>query len=309
MNEVLRVENLNKKVKGRVLINNLSFKINKGEVLGFLGPNGAGKTTVMRMILGIIKPTSGEIFINGYNVQKEHSKAMSKVAGIVSSPSHYMYLSGYENLMQRVRLMEKTVTQNELNEIISLVGLEGRIYEKVKNYSLGMKQRLGIASALIGQPQIIILDEPINGMDPEGVIAIRELILHLAKKRGITVFISSHLLGELEYICDKILIINNGVQVLMTDVEMLKDTSGIQRFLLEFSQESEVIVNTVLKKLEIIYEFNGCTVKWNSTLDMGQLILKECINNGVIISSFQSQQKNLEEIYLDAIQESEEFIS
>lgn len=305
MKLVLEVKNLTKEVNGKCLINNLSFEINKGEVLGFLGPNGAGKTTVMRMILGITRPTSGEIYINGFDVQKEQKKAMSQVAGIVSSPSLYLYLSGYENLKQRARLLENKVSEKEIEEIVSLVGLQGRIHEKVQNYSLGMKQRLGIASALIGRPQVIILDEPINGMDPEGVIAIRELILHLAKEEKITIFISSHLLGELEYICDKILIINHGNQVLMTDVEQLKNSVDVQNFTLRVEQNVDVDIHSLLKSLPIAYEYIGQTIKWHSTLAIGQSVLKTCLDNGLMIESFQSDQKNLEEIYLEAIRESE----
>lgn len=180
-----------------------------GEVLGFLGPNGAGKTTTIRMITGLMKVSSGEIIINGTNLKQDFEKAISQIGAIVENPELYKFLTGYENLMQAARLY-KGVTKEKINQVVEMVGLKDHIHNKVKTYSLGMRQRLGIALCLLHDPKVLILDEPTNGLDPAGIKEIRHYLRKLAHENNLAILVSSHLLSEMEMMCDRIAIIQNG---------------------------------------------------------------------------------------------------
>lgn len=210
---VMEVRNVTKKVKGRTLLDGLSFTVEKGDICGFIGPNGAGKTTLIRILTGLIAPTSGEVVVHGRDVQKEREAALMHLGAIVESPIFFSYLSGRKNLRNLARL-HPTITKQEqhdrVEEVLDIVGLTGRADDKVQTYSLGMKQRLGIAQALLGKPKTVILDEPANGLDPMGMRELRQLILHLRKEYGITFFISSHLLDELQQMCSRLVIIKEG---------------------------------------------------------------------------------------------------
>lgn len=206
--EILKCENLTKKIKNKVIVENVSFSINKGDIVGFLGPNGAGKTTIIKLILGLIKITEGKVFINGFDIEKDFVKAIEKVGAIVENPDLYMYLSGYDNLKITANNY-KNISKERINEVIKIVGLEKRIKDKVSTYSLGMRQRLGIAEAIINSPEILILDEPTNGLDVEGIIEIRNLIKDLSN-HGIAILISSHNLSEIDNLCNRIIAIKNG---------------------------------------------------------------------------------------------------
>ncbi|MDR0270903.1 ABC transporter ATP-binding protein [Paenibacillus sp.] len=210
---VLEVEHITKKAGRRTLVNDMSFEIMQGDVCGFVGPNGAGKTTLIRMITGLIRPGEGTIRIEGVNVQKDRIRALGQVGAIVESPIFFPYMSGRDNLMNLVKLhadISKNKRAYRVDEVLKTVGLESRGNDKVKTYSLGMKQRLGIAQALLGNPKLIILDEPANGLDPMGIRELRNLILELNEKQGITFFVSSHLLDELQRICNRFVIIKEG---------------------------------------------------------------------------------------------------
>ena len=197
----LEVKNLTKTLKKRTVINNVSFEIYKGDICGFLGPNGAGKTTIIRLLTGLISPTKGNIKINNINLNENREECLSKLGAIVESPIFFPYLTGRKNL-ENLAILNINMTSKEqkekVNEVLEIVGLKERADEKVSHYSLGMKQRLGIAQALLSNPHIIILDEPSNGLDPVGMKQLRELILKLQKDFDITFFISSHLLDELQ---------------------------------------------------------------------------------------------------------------
>lgn len=206
--EILKCENLTKKIKNKVIVENVSFSINKGDIVGFLGPNGAGKTTIIKLILGLIKITEGKVFINGFDIEKDFVKAIEKVGAIVENPDLYMYLSGYDNLKITANNY-KNMSKERINEVIKIVGLENRIKDKVSTYSLGMRQRLGIAEAIINSPELLILDEPTNGLDVEGIIEIRNLIKDLSN-HGIAILISSHNLSEIDNLCNRIIAIKNG---------------------------------------------------------------------------------------------------
>lgn len=217
---ILELKQIYKKMGSRTLIEDLSFSIQPGEVFGFLGPNGAGKTTTIRMIVGLMKPTQGTVIINGYDLLKDFEKAIEHVGTIVENPELYTYLSGYQNLVHFNR-MTGPVDQARINDLVKLVGLESRIHHKVKTYSLGMKQRLGVAQALLHHPSLLILDEPTNGLDPAGIREFRTLLRRLAHDEGVSVLVSSHLLSEIELMCDRVAIIQKGKLIGIENVKNL----------------------------------------------------------------------------------------
>jgi ABC-2 type transport system ATP-binding protein len=217
---LLETRNLTKTFGSRTIINRLNLHISAGDVYGFLGQNGQGKTTTIRMITGLIYPDSGDVYIGGYSLKNDFKRAIAQVGAIVESPSFYGYLSGYDNLVLMANLIPGTKKENT-REVLEMVGLATRAKDKVKTYSLGMKQRLGIANALLGDPKLIILDEPTNGLDPQGMREIKEIIHQLASERNITFFISSHLLHEVEQICNRIGIIDGGNLLCESTIEEL----------------------------------------------------------------------------------------
>lgn len=216
----LSVKDLRKTIGRKEIIKGLNFELKKGEVFGFLGPNGAGKTTTIRMLTGLIKPTDGKISICGYDVKDEFTKAMQYMGCIVENPELYPFLSGWDNLLHFSRMLP-SVTEKQMKETIEFVGLDNRIHDKVKTYSLGMRQRLGIAQALLNRPKLLILDEPTNGLDPAGIREMREFIRNLAEKEGLSVLVSSHLLSEIQLLCDRVAIMKNGEIIQVDSVENL----------------------------------------------------------------------------------------
>ena len=215
----LEVKNLRKTIGRKEIIKGLNFELKKGEVFGFLGPNGAGKTTTIRMLTGLIKPTAGTVSICGYDVRKDFTKAMEFLGCIVENPELYPFLSGWDNLLHFARMLP-SVTEKQITETISFVGLDERIHDKVKTYSLGMRQRLGIAQALLNRPKVLILDEPTNGLDPAGIREMREFIRNLAEKEGLSVLVSSHLLSEIQLLCDRVAIMAKGeiIELIMSKI-------------------------------------------------------------------------------------------
>jgi ABC-2 type transport system ATP-binding protein len=206
---VLAAEHLTKSFGNRVAVSDVSFELGPGEVFGFLGPNGAGKTTTIRMLVGLARPDRGSVRIRGFDLARDYSRAMAHVGCIVESPDLYPYLTGRENLLHFARMLQNGAAER-IAELARLVALEERLDDKVSTYSLGMRQRLGIAQALLGAPDLLILDEPANGLDPAGIREIRRLVRALASERGLSVFVSSHLLAEVEQMCDRVAIIHRG---------------------------------------------------------------------------------------------------
>ncbi|BAU29203.1 ABC-2 type transport system ATP-binding protein [Aneurinibacillus soli] len=215
----LVIDHVEKTIRGTKIIKGVSFSVQSGEVFGFLGPNGSGKTTTIRMLVGLIRPTAGTIKVCGYDIQKEPTKALSRVGSIVENPEMYTYMTGMENLEHFARMIPG-VTAQKIDEVVERVGLTARIHDVVKSYSLGMRQRLGIAQALLGDPKLLILDEPTNGLDPQGIKELRTFIRQLADE-GLSVFISSHLLSEIQLMCDRVAIINQGEVVRVGEVDDL----------------------------------------------------------------------------------------
>ncbi|GKS13235.1 ABC transporter ATP-binding protein [Paenibacillus chitinolyticus] len=221
---VLSVRDVRKSIRGKEIIKGISFDVYGGEIFGFLGPNGSGKTTTIRMLVDLIKPSSGVVTICGFDVQKQHNEAMQYVGCIVENPELYGYLTGWENLEHFARMLPDT-GEERIREVVELVGMDARIHDKVKTYSLGMRQRLGIAQALLARPKLLILDEPTNGLDPQGIKEMRIFIRKLAKG-GLSLFVSSHLLSEIQQLCDRVAIISKGQVIAVGEVDELIVQSG-----------------------------------------------------------------------------------
>lgn len=206
---MLEVEAISKRIGKKTIINGASFTVDGGKVTGLLGPNGAGKTTIIRMLVGLMRHDEGKIQINGQSISTNFKEAMAHVGAIVENPEFYNYMTGLENLKQYVRMSLKPVTDEALNQVIRSVHLENNINQKVKTYSLGMRQRLGVAQAILHQPDLLLLDEPMNGLDPKGMREFREMIQNL-KNQGVGVLISSHQLSDMELLCDDLVLVQKG---------------------------------------------------------------------------------------------------
>jgi len=217
---VLKTEKLKKVIGKRTIVSDISIELNEGEIFGFLGPNGAGKSTTIKMIVGLSKITEGNIYINGLSVKADFKGAMRNIGCVVENPDMYKYMSGMDNLRIFAK-MYKDVDEERIKEVVKIVDLERAINDKVKTYSLGMKQRLGIAQAILHNPKLLILDEPTNGLDPAGIKDIRELLRRLSSETGMTVLVSSHILAEMQQMCDRVGIINKGKIITVKTVEEL----------------------------------------------------------------------------------------
>lgn len=226
---VARLQGVTKKIGTKTLVSDLTLDIPPGQIFGFLGPNGAGKTTTIRMMVGLISISRGDILICGHSVKENFEEAIANVGAIVENPEMYKFLTGYQNLRQYARMVPG-VTKQRIDEVVQLVGLGQRIDDKVKNYSLGMRQRLGVAQALLHRPKLLILDEPTNGLDPQGIRELRDYLRRLCQEEGTTVFVSSHLLSEMELMCDSVAIIQNGRLV---DIKQLKSVGNAAMPLVE----------------------------------------------------------------------------
>lgn len=216
---VLSIQHVKKKIGRKWIIHDVSFDVRAGEIFGFLGPNGAGKTTTIRMLVDLIKPSAGKITVCGYDVNRQQEQALRHIGSIVENPEMYSYLTGWENLEHFAR-MQPGIDQQRIAEVVEMVRLDRRIHDKVSTYSLGMRQRLGIAQALLGSPRLLILDEPTNGLDPKGIKEMRQFIRQLADE-GMAVFVSSHLLSEIQLLCDRVAIISSGRVLAVGDVDEL----------------------------------------------------------------------------------------
>lgn len=291
-NIVLSISNLSKSYGKKVIIDNLNLEVEEGQIYGFLGPNGAGKTTTIKMIVGLGFYDSGKILINGVDNVKEHKKAMKYVGAIVETPDLYDYLTGLENIKLYARI--RNIEIDRINEVVKLVGLEKRIKDKVKKYSLGMKQRLGIAVCLLHNPKLLILDEPTNGLDPEGVKQLRDLLKNLAHKENISVFVSSHLLSEMQLMCDKVAIINKGKIITVSDLSQEKTSS---------ENIYEVKVLNIDKAYEIISKYVKCkkSEKYLLVNYDGKFsdVMKIFMENDIEIISFNKKEITLEEQFLN----------
>ncbi|ENQ9355280.1 ABC transporter ATP-binding protein [Listeria monocytogenes] len=293
---VLKLEHVTKKIGQKNIVHDISFDIHKGEVFGLLGPNGAGKTTIIRSIVGLIRRSEGTIFINGKNVDTEYKAAISEVGAIIENPEFYMYMSGWANLKQFARMSQKNITDEHIREIVELVKLTGAINQKVKTYSLGMRQRLGVAQALIHSPALLILDEPTNGLDPQGMAEFRTLIRDLATN-GTSVLISSHLLSEIQQITDRFAIINKGV---LTHIEKMSDLIENHVAAYKLKVSDPVATTTVLATLPVkLVAQNEDLFKIEVAHEDVHLIARALIQANIDLLEMVPLQASLEERFLE----------
>lgn len=298
MSAVLRINNLYKKIGKRQIIQNLSIEANGGEVFGFLGPNGAGKTTTIKMIAGLYHITSGSIEICGYSVKDRFEKAIANVGAIIEEPKMYNYMTGMDNLKYYAS-MYKGISEKKINDMVAQFGMQERINTKVKTYSLGMRQRLGLIQAMLHDPKLLILDEPTNGLDPKGIHELREFLKYAAHQCGVCVFVSSHLLSEMQMLCDKVGIIDQGRLI---KVMSISEINGLT------IGNSEVVINVDRPDFAAqILAQNG----WQN-IRIGQGTVSAAVNheqvphvisllvgNGVLIYGVSQQNSNsLESFYM-----------
>lgn len=289
---ILKVKDLNKKFGKKEVLKSVSFEINEGDILAFIGPNGAGKTTTIKCILGLQRLTKGSITINGYDIKKNFVKAIEKTGCIVESPDVYMYLTGYENLKLQASLYAN-IKEDSLTNIIRLVGLENRIYDKVSKYSLGMRQRLGIAISLVNSPNLLILDEPTNGLDPEGIKELRELLLKLSK-RGMGILISSHNLSELESFCNKVCIISKGEIIEENSISKIKEIDE-NKYIIKVNDTKKT--KKLLNSSDKIVDDNYIEVIKDEK-EIAEFI-KVLVNNNIDIYEVKKEVLTLEEAFMN----------
>lgn len=291
---ILECKNICKTISKKEILNDISFNVDSGDLLGFIGPNGAGKTTTIKLILGLQKITSGTVSINGYDIEKNFEKAIEKVGTIVENPDLYMYLSGYQNLKLISRLY-KNVDEARIQEVIKLVNLENRIKDKVSKYSLGMRQRLGIAQAILHKPNLLILDEPTNGLDPEGIKQLRDLLTNLAKKEKMAILISSHNLSELETFCNKVVIIQNGRIIESSTIEDAKKVNGKTFYIIEVDSLSTALNNMSNIESEII---DNNTLRFQAKKNEIPDIVSNLVKSNIKIYKLTEDQTSLEDAFL-----------
>ena len=287
MKKLLECINLCKSFGKKQILKNVSFSINEGDILAFIGPNGSGKTTTIKLILGLQKIDSGEVLINGLDITKNFEEAIRKVGAIVENPDSYMYLTGWQNL-RLIADYYGNISDEDINELVKYVGLESRINDKVNKYSLGMRQRLGIARALLNKPNILILDEPTNGLDPEGIKDLRVLLKRLASD-GMGILISSHNLAELESFCNKVCIIDNGTIIEASEVTTLKNNENIVVF---------KVSDTTKIEIKDIFDVNKTSFKVSASKEDIAKIIKKLVKDGIDIYEVKNEELTLEEAFL-----------
>ncbi|MGE7675761.1 ABC transporter ATP-binding protein [Lysinibacillus sp. NPDC094403] len=294
MEYIVQTENLSKSFGKEKAVSNINLKIRKGEIYGFLGPNGAGKTTTIRMLLGLMKPTSGTIKIFQKDSTKERIHILSKVGSLVENPSYYPHLTAYENLEALRRILG--VPKSRIDEVLEIVRLKDAADKKVKGFSLGMKQRLGIAASLLHNPELLILDEPTNGLDPSGIIEIRNLIKRLPSEYGMTIIISSHLLSEIDQMATQVGIVTKGKMIFQDSIEAMR----------RFAQPKVVIKVSDGEKGWRSLVANGIKAEHKDDL----ILFDECsdekvahivqilVQEGVSVYRVEEEKRSLEEIFL-----------
>lgn len=297
---VMQLKNVKKTIGKKEIIKGLDFEIHAGEVFGFLGPNGAGKTTTIRMMVGLIQMTEGDVVIKGHSISRDFKQAIRHVGAIVENPEMYPFLSGWKNLVHYARMMPG-ITEERIHEVVRLVGLEKRIKEKAGKYSLGMRQRLGIAQALLHNPSVLILDEPTNGLDPSGIREIRAYIRKLAEEEGVAVIVSSHILSEMEMMCDRMGVIKNGELI---SIQMVHETQQREDVEVVFTASPVDQSATVLKELTgKDVEAGEETLTVQMAKEAIPDVVSELVQKGIRIYGVNIHTSTLEDKFLDLIGE------
>lgn len=297
MEPTLKIDHLTKVIGKKTIIDDISFDVFPGEVFGFLGPNGAGKTTTIRMIVGLIKPTKGTVSICGFGVERQFVQAMNQIGAIVENPELYKFLSGRENLNVFARMLPN-VTEARIQEVIDLVDLTARIDDKVKTYSLGMRQRLGIAQAMLNNPRVLILDEPTNGLDPMGIRDLRLFIRRLVDETGLSVLVSSHILAEIELLADRVAIMSRGKIV---------KVGTVQELINELASTVDVHVADSFEVLPILRGFESIeqadviderTIRVSMNLENTARLNRYLLDRGVDVFGLERRVQTLEELFI-----------
>lgn len=287
MKKLLECIDLCKSFGKKEILKNVSFSIDEGDILAFIGPNGSGKTTTIKLILGLQKIDSGKVLINGIDITTHFEDAIRKVGAIVENPDCYMYLTGWQNL-RLIADYYGNISDDDINELVKYVGLDARINDKVNKYSLGMRQRLGIARALLNKPNILILDEPTNGLDPEGIKDLRVLLKRLSND-GMGILISSHNLAELESFCNKVCIIDNGKIIESSEVTTLKNNENIVMF---------IVSDTTKINIKDTFDVKKTSFKVKANKEIVAKIIKQLVKDGIDIYEVKNEELTLEEAFL-----------
>lgn len=297
---VLEVKDVYKRLGKREIIKGITFSVKEGEIFGFLGPNGAGKTTTIRMMVGLIAANKGTITIMGHEISRDREKALSCIGAVVENPELYTYLTGRQNLMQIAAI--RKISKADVEEVIGLVNLKDRIDDKVKKYSLGMKQRLGLAAALISKPKLLILDEPTNGLDPTGIMDFRDIVKNAAKELKTAVFISSHMLSEVQQLCDTVAFINGGLikaieSITGGDIKQDKDTVVVVTKDIEKCEET-------LKTLTYVHgsHRDGESLVVELEEDSTPELIFSLSENKIRVTEVYKKYKGLEQRYMELVE-------
>lgn len=301
MSEIaLSVKGITKQIRSRKIVDQVSFEVKKGEVFGLLGPNGAGKTTIIRMIVSLMKRTSGEIYINGKSLDEDYKGALNEIGAIVENPEFYPYMTGYQNLVHYKRMSRKPISEERLWEVAKLVKLEDALKQKVKTYSLGMRQRLGVAQAILHRPSLLIFDEPTNGLDPQGIREFRGYLRELAGS-GVSVLVSSHLLSEMELMCDRYAIIEKGKLI---HIETMAETTTVKqddrRDILFATDDSESAKQAVEKQLHFpVSIVDDTRILVSAAYKDAAVINATLVGSGCNVYEIHFEKKTLEDRFLE----------
>lgn len=295
-NTVLELKNVSKSFGKRKIIDNISLKVNSGEIFGFLGPNGSGKTTTIKMILRLIDSDDGEIKVNGLDNRKQFEQAMECIGAIVENPDMYKYMSGIDNLKLHARI--RNIDEKRINEVLEMVGLKDRAKDKVGKYSLGMKQRLGLALTLLHNPKVLILDEPTNGLDPAGIKQLRDILKKISHEENVAVFVSSHILTEMQQMCDRVAVLDNGKIVKIEQITNSKEEK-IETIELRIKDKTKAI-KILKEKFEVDAKEEKDSLLVTIQTEKVPEVVRELAIEDVGIKAVIPREHNLEEIFFDA---------
>ncbi len=296
---VLSIKNVSKHLGKRKILSDITLDVHEGEIFGFLGPNGSGKTTTIKLILGLLRMESGEISICGHDNVKEFEAAMRCVGGIIENPEMYKYLTGRQNLEQYLRMYPE-LSPERVDEVVRLVRMESRINDKISKYSLGMRQRLGIAQAVLHHPKLLILDEPTNGLDPAGIKELRDVLKALSREEGVAVFVSSHMLSELQQMCDRVGIIDRGVTVgfRSLDADGMIEENELSHYTLETPDGEKAVELLAAGVLCQGVTYDG-TLSFDADRQSIPDLLSLLCREGVRVYGLTRQKKSLEDTFLE----------
>lgn len=295
-NTVLELKNVSKSFGKRKIIDNISLKVNSGEIFGFLGPNGSGKTTTIKMILRLIDSDEGEIKVNGFDNRKQFEQAMECIGAIVENPDMYKYMSGIDNLKLHARI--RNIDEKRIAEVLEMVGLKDRAKDKVGKYSLGMKQRLGLALTLLHNPKVLILDEPTNGLDPAGIKQLRDILKKISHEENVAVFVSSHILTEMQQMCDRVAVLDNGKIVKIEQITSSEEEK-IETIELRLKNKEKAI-KILKEKFEVDAKEEKNNLLVTIQTEKVPEVVKELAIEDVGVKAVIPREHNLEEIFFDA---------